>query len=148
MRDDGDDDDARGSGLRRPPRRSSPARKRSTSYDGRESRVTFCRDVVQTTFYPTERAIREEPLDSGPRGGGAPSTSPGGAGRGRLLPGEAQVGELREHEREQRQLGLLEGGAARRRRAAGAGGDNVSDGLNPRGRGGWGGRRRGVGGLE
>lgn len=71
MRDDGDDDDdARGSGLRRPPPRSSPARKRSTSYDGRESRVTFCRDVVQTTFYPTERAIREEPLDSGPRGGG------------------------------------------------------------------------------
>ena len=55
-------------GARRLPQQPpafSPARKRSTSFDGRESRVTFCRDVVQTTFYPTERAIREEPLGEG-----------------------------------------------------------------------------------
>ena len=78
MRDD--DDDGRGAlgggvaGRLRHPPPFSPARKRSSSYDGREpsptaasgggSRVTFCRNVVQTTYYPTERAIREEPLDS------------------------------------------------------------------------------------
>jgi len=66
--EDGPTRDGGRGGARRLPQQPpafSPARKRSTSYDGRESRVTFCRDVVQTTFYPTERAIREEPLGEG-----------------------------------------------------------------------------------
>ena len=104
-----DDDDGRGAlggvaGRLRHPPPFSPARKRSSSYDGREpsptaasgggSRVTFCRNVVQTTYYPTERAIREEPLDSERGGDGVVDLSAAQVADGVPRPRSASCGNM------------------------------------------------------